>query len=1099
MYNFYKHGAPGRSCIVKFLIIMKLSFLLLIIPILQVSAFGSAQTITLHKQNAPVTAVFEEIMLQTDYDFSYSEKQVSGLAKVTISVTKVDIKEVLDKCFEGQPLTYAIKGNTVIIHAKKTPLIKGSIDKLSDIAVKGIVVDENDQPLAGATVTVKGSGRTTKTNRQGEFSIQEVKDDAVLVISYIGYKTKEVIASNNLGSIKLELTSGELEELEINAGYYTVKDKERTGSISRVSAEIIGKQPVNNPLQALQGRVSGVEIVQTTGIPGGGFNVRIRGQNSIAQGNDPLYIIDGVPFASASLSSNTVNTLISPNASPLSAINPSDIESIEVLKDADATAIYGSRGANGVVLITTKKGKSGKTQFDANMYLGMGHVTRMTKLLNTDQYLEMRREAFKNDNATPSVSDYDVNGKWQENRHTDWQKELIGNTAQQSNLQLAIAGGGEHTSFRLSGTYFKETTVFPGDNDYQKKSTHMNVNHRSVNQKFHLQLSASYHTEDSSLPNIDLTNYITLAPNAPALRTENGDINWEDGTFRNNPLQFLKKGYEVKTGTFNTNASFGFKLPANLEFVTRIGFNRMQRDEVQTNPLSAEDPSRGFTSANRTANYVDNWAQTLNIEPQLSWQMTLGSGRLNLMTGATIQQNFLHKQTLQGTGYSSDGLLENIAAAGTLRVREALNSEYRYLSVYGRINYSLHDKYFINFTGRRDGSSRFGPENIYANFGAVGASWIFSEEKLFSDLLPYISFGKLRASIGVTGNDQIGDYNYLELWGPTTNPYQTVPGLFPSRISNPDYSWESNTKIEAALELGFLNDAVHLTTAFYRNRSSNQLVNYGISPSTGFSFVQANLPATVQNTGWEFDLITQNIKRSGFAWTSTANFSRPRNKLIAFPRIEKSFYANSHEVGKPLTIVKALELIGVNSQTGLYNFTDFDGSGNVSSPGDRQMVKVLGQQYAGGLQNLFSCKNLMLDIFFQFVKQTGRTYEFNQGTAPGGLSNQSLPVLDRWRNAGDMASVQKYTVSSGTNVYAQGRVFGGLGIGDASFIRLKNISIAYELKNGLHIKSLTSARFYLQAQNLLTITKYSGTDPESQSFFTLPPLRMISAGLQVSF
>lgn len=347
----------------------------------------------------------------------------------------------------------------------------------------------------------------------------------------MGYADQEFpVESNTFINIVLKADSLDMQEVEVNAGYYSVKESERTGSISRITSKAIETQPVTNVLAALQGRMAGVSITQTTGVPGGGFDIQIRGRNSLRpDGNQPLYIVDGLPFSSESLGNTQLSGPILPGAgiNPLNNINPSDIENIEVLKDADATAIYGSRGANGVVLITTKKGKRGKTQFSFNTYTGAGVITRKLKLLNTSQYLEMREEAFANDGLTelPDWA-YDVNGTWDRNRQTDWQKELIGGTAITRNVEAGISGGSENTQFLIRGTHFSETTVFPGDFSYGKTALHFNINHKSEDGKFAVNLSGNYVADKNNLLNTDLTRLATsLAPNAPALYSQDGSLN----------------------------------------------------------------------------------------------------------------------------------------------------------------------------------------------------------------------------------------------------------------------------------------------------------------------------------------------------------------------------------------------------------------------------------------------------------------------------------------------------------------------------------------------------------------------------------------------
>lgn len=1087
----------------KLLCILKMTMVILLVsmsPLQASNVFG--QRINYVQKQVSLEQIFKEIKKQTRYNIVWFEDNLNSKATQDINFKNAAIEEVMDRILSNQSASYEINNKTIVIKSKAPSAgekLKKAILNFFEplIDVTGRVVDESGEPLPGAKVKVNGAKNiSTSTNANGKFTLKGIADNATITISSIGYESKELVVTANMGAIKLTQSDAKLEEVEINAGYYTVKDKERTGSISRVTAETISKQPINNPLQVLQGNVAGVEIVQATGLPGGGFTVRIRGRNSILNGNDPLYVVNGVPLSSSSLTSSFNN--ITPNSSPLSSINPLDIESIEVLKDADATAIYGSRGANGVILITTKKGHQGKIQAEANLSQGFGQVSRKLQLLNTTDYINMRTEAFANGKLTPQSTDYDVNGTWDQSKYTDWQKEIIGGIASQSTVRFSLSGGNENTTFMQSGTYYRESTVYPGDKKYGKKSALLSVNHVSANQKLNLFTSINYNIEDSTLPSADLTSSIFLPPNAPDALDQNGDLNWENGTYSSNPLAFLKSQYKCNVATLVGNVGLNYLIIPNVTFTIRGGYVRMNRDELTYAPLTAFNPKQGLKAGNRSAFYGDNWSQNINIEPQLSWNGHFGIGKLTLMFGGTIQDNKLHTQTINGTGYVSDGLMENAAAAATIRLSNVLNSDYRYLSTYGRVNYNIQDKYYFNVTSRRDGSSRFGSENLYANFGAIGTAWVFSNEEFIRKNVPFLTFGKIRASYGSTGNDQIGDYNYLELWSPTSQTYQGGNALYPSRLQNPNYAWEINKKAEAALELGVFNEGLHLTIAYYKNRSSNQLVNYAIAPSSGFSSILANLPATVQNTGWEFDVTSNIYNKGNFKWITSFNLSIPKNKLISFPSLQISAYKNQYVIGQPLNISKLLKFNGIDPTTGFYTFVDFDNSGTITNPGDRQVIKYLGQKFSGGIKNSFSYKNWDFDFLLQFVKQTGKNYRAYTAI-PGSMSNQPIDVLSRWQKPSDITNIQKFSTTTNTS-YSSGRTAGDYTISDASFIRLKNIALSYRFNNVILEKiGVKTGRLYLYGQNLFTVTNYLGLDPESQNLNILPPLRQLAIGIQITF
>ncbi|MDG3583363.1 SusC/RagA family TonB-linked outer membrane protein [Galbibacter pacificus] len=967
--------------------------------------------------------------------------------------------------------------------------------------IKGTVTDSNGIPIQGVNVGIKGSSSGTFSDEKGAFYLEAVPSD-VLILSYIGFKKLEVaVGSSTELSLVLEEDVTDLGAVTVNAGYYTVTEKERTGSISKITSKSIDDQPVASPLAAMQGQMSGVLITQNTGVSGGGFNIQVRGVNSLrADGNAPLYIVDGVPFSSESLGSTSLSGAILGGASsPLNSINPSDIQSIEVLKDADATAIYGSRGANGVVLITTKKGKAGKTSLSLNTYTSAGTLARTMNLMDTQEYIAMRREAYKNDGIDPYPSSaYDVNGTWDQNRYTDWQKELSGGTAWTTNTQLGISGGNENTRFLISGTHRKETSVFPGDNGYHRTSVHNNLNHRSDDERFSMNMSVDYAAETNNQMFADLTSdAMTLPPNAPALYNEDGSLNWEEGTF-SNPLADMASRYRSKTKNLIANGLFSYKVIPSLTAKISTGYTSTRLTEIRTLPSTVYNSAIGLTSANSMLFHNSGDRYSWIVEPQLEWNAGWGKNTLAALIGATFQTNQSETLNQIGRGFSSNELIESLAAAETVNVSNHTQSEYKYQAIYARVNYKWDGKYLINLTGRRDGSSRFGSNRRYATFGAVGMAWLFAREKFVENAVPWLSFGKVRASYGTTGNDQIGDYQYLNTYSVSGGLYDGVIGLQPSRLYNPDFGWEVNKKLEMALELGFLEDRISLTGAWYQNRSSNQLVGIPLPATTGFSSIQANLGATVENVGWEFDLRTLNVQGEGFKWTSSLNLSIPKNKLLEFENLEGSTYANQYVIGQPVNIQKLYHYTGINPDTGVYTFEDYDLDGQVSTPNDRQFLANIDPDFYGGLSNNIQYKNWNLDFLFQFVKQQGRNYLYGL-KIPGAMLNMPAYVLDHWPENGTEAAIQRYTTGihgDARNAYLRHGSSSAI-ISDASYIRLKNINVSYTIPR--QWSKLFSARIYMQGQNLLTLTKYKGQDPESQLGSYIPPLKQYALGIHLEF
>lgn len=986
----------------------------------------------------------------------------------------------------------ALAGIFALFFTYNSPLLSQNLPQKT---ISGIITSGAD-PLIGVNVLVKNSARGSISDLEGRYSVIASANDT-LVFTYVGYKTQEVAVGNTpIINVVMEVDAQTLDAVVINAGYYKVSDREKTGSISRVTAEEIVTQPVNNPLAALQGRVAGVDIVETTGNAGGGFNVRIRGLNSLAAGNDPLYIIDGVPFDSRSIADRGISAEIIPQGtiSPLNAINPANIESIEILKDADATAIYGSRGANGVILITTKKGKEGKTVFTVNSSAGIAMIAQRMNLLNTNQYLEMRREAFSNDGITeyPDTA-YDVNGTWDQNRYTDWQEALIGGTARTQNLQASISGGSAQTQFLLSGNYQQETSVFPGDFKYNRANVNSNVTHKSEDNRFNVLFNVAYAIENNNLPKKDLTyEAITLPPNAPALYDESGEINWENGTWTN-PLAELQSIYKNKSNTLLANAAISYRLFKNFETKINMGYGNTLFNESYIRPHTVINPSQGLNSGSSRLTKANSSTHHFIVEPQLEWTKSFTNFKMEFLVGTTFQKNTTAQQGFLGVGFPDNSFIENLQAATTITVTNEAETVYSYQSFFSRINLGYKDKLFLNLTGRRDGSSRFGPGNKYGNFGAIGAAWLFSEDLPIS----WLSLGKLRGSYGITGNDQIGDYQYLQSYLIGENQYDGNIGLEPARLYNPNFKWEENKKAEVAIELGLWKNRIYLNLAYYQNRSSNQLIDYALPGTTGFTSILANLDAVVENKGFEVELESTIVRNENFSWNIGGNLTLPKTTLLKFPGLETSTYSNRFEIGEPLTILKLYKVNGIDPETGLFTFEDFNGDGEITSPEDRQYIADLSPKFYGGISNSFQYKNWGLNLHFQFVKKDA-VNQYYYGLQPGTMYNQSTAVLDRWQTPGDNAFMQQFSTGNNFDSYLAFSQFSESSgaISDASFIRLKNLELAYSLP--LANVPNTSCRISVRGQNLLTFTKFKGGDPE-RTIGYLPSLRRISLNLQLQF
>uniref|UniRef100_UPI000D3A2A9D SusC/RagA family TonB-linked outer membrane protein n=1 Tax=Flagellimonas amoyensis TaxID=2169401 RepID=UPI000D3A2A9D len=844
------------------------------------------------------------------------------------------------------------------------------------------------------------------------------------------------------------------------------------------------------------------------------------GPPRVAQFNPPkvVYYARFLHFASDPINNTQTSGILGGSISPLNGINPADIEKVEVLKDADATAIYGSRGANGVVLITTKKGRSGKAEVNIHLNTSLGRVTRFMALLNTPQYLEMRREAFANDGTEDYPANaHDVNGNWDQGRYTDWQKELIGGTVHRTMAQASVSGGSNGTRYLMSGTYQRENTVFPGESGYQKGSVLLNLDHSSEDGRFKLHFSGNYVLDDNDLPAADLTfTSRTLAPNAPALYDDYGELNWAENTW-NNPLADLESRFSSNSKTLTTNGVATYKVFKGFMAKLNMGYTDTRMRDSRVLPSTRYNPYFGADSRYSVVYKGNASRASWILEPQLQWQGRAKGLKLDVLVGSTFQQEEKEQLGLYGEGFSSNHLLGDISAANFMDVEgfssnhllgdiSAANfmdvdrnthDSYRYQAVFGRINLNYQKKYILNLTGRRDGSSRFGPGRQFANFGAIGAAWLFSEESLIKGAFPFLSFGKLRGSYGTTGNDQIGDYQFFESYSLGGVNYDGIETLVPSRLFNPDFGWERNDKLEVGLELGLWRDRILLAGNYYRNRSSNQLVGIPMPGTTGFTSLQANLDAVVQNRGFELEITSRLWDSPKFKWKLGMNLSIPNNKLISFPGLEASTYANRLVVGEPLGIRKLYLSTGVDPATGVYRFRDYDGDGVISAPNDQQWIGDVSPDYFGGIVNSFGIGPFAMDFLIQFNKQQNWNYIFN-GSYPGLMSNKPIDVLDRWRETGDNGPIQRYTTGRNTlavqgfNRYSSSN----MALSDASYVRLKTISLVYDLPNKDRGMDCT---LYLQGQNLLTITGYRWGDPEFVGGGRLPPLRQIALGTKLTF
>ncbi|WP_162800072.1 SusC/RagA family TonB-linked outer membrane protein [Pedobacter jeongneungensis] len=1111
---------------------MKLTILLLFSIMMQAGAVSFAQKISLSQRNAPLARIFDQISDQTGFDFLVSADMLKEAKPVTINVNKVELHLVLQQIFEKQPFQYTVDNRAIVISRKE----KSAFQKIADfltppIRVNGTVYD-GLTPLAGVSVMVKGSHKGTVTSVNGEFSLGELNEADVLVFRYIGYEDQELAVSDAKGErtvVKLQISQKKLDEVQVLGYGQKVSERISTSSIAKVTADDIARQPVTNVLQALSGRVPGVLITENSGTPGGGINVQIRANGSITAGTNPLYIIDGVPFLSEPVytAGGNTGTNLKPSFgnSPLNAINPSDIESLQILKDADATAIYGSRGANGVVLITTKKGKAGDTKMDVNVSGGVSSVASLHGISNLtlDQYLTIRRAAYANSGATPTASLAPDLLTWSQTESTDFQNTFFGKTARFQDASASFSGGSAQMSFLLSGNYHHETTVIPGDYDYTRGAVHFNVEHSSLNRKFTATVSATMtFDKNSNVAKFGTTsdlanNAFTLAPNFPLYDASGQNLYWFNlNTFAlyfENPLKYLYQNYTAKTNNLIGNINLKYTPVQGLNIRLNSGYNKYLTDaqnlvySASLNPASGSKPYAYFQQ-----NYTETW----NLEPQMDYTRKISRGTLNLLAGATLQQTrYVQPFYTAASQYSSDALLTSTLGAGTIYTAN-FSSDYNYSSFFGRLNYNWLDKYILNVNYRRDGSSKFGSNNRFGDFASVGGAWIFTEEPFLKDKQTLLSYGKLRGSYGTSGNDQIGNYQYLDTYSATFYGYNGTAGLIPSKIANPNLKWEVNRKLELALDLGFLKDRILLSSSFFLNRTGNPLVTYPLSTVTGFASYYANMPATIEQRGAEFSLTTQNFRNSTFKWNTVLNLTLAKNKLVSFDNIANSPYLNTLVVGESLNTIYGYQYTGVSAATSLPSFRDVNNNGTTSlqteqgiaQNGQGDWVKIgntIPHLY-GSISNSFEYKGFQLDILMQLVghyKKWGVGYSGYSGTAPPGYTpvNTYSGIWDLFQETNGQIATRTFGINTDGTAYSSYDKYAlsDAVVSDGAFMRLKNVSLSYRFPKAWSSRlKMSSAQVFLQGQNLLTVSGYAGYDPETAAT-NIPPLRTIVAGARFSF
>lgn len=1110
---------------------MKLATIFLIASMVHVSAATMAQQITLRKNNLSYKQLFKEVRKQTGYSIIWESEKFNADQRLSVDFNKSTLKEVFDQVVFNKGFSYLIDETTIIIQNTGSNYRNESEKyKVDMIDVSGTVVDENGTPLAGASVLKKIDGKGVMTAIDGTFLLKQVDEDTKLLVKYLGFDAKEVRAQRNLGIIRLKSASNELDAVQIQA-YTKTSKRFSLSNTASIRSKDIENQVVSNPLLALQGRVAGLEIQQMTGNVGSTVNVKIQGTSSLIGHTTPFFVVDGIPYNSNTMPNvgnvnlwGTANTSalnaggasaandFSGSGSPLTYLNPNDIESIEILKDADATAIYGSRAANGAIIITTKKGKPGTVKFDVSAQSGWNNAPYGSKLLNTEQYLEIRREAYRNANRTVQPGTFDLDGTWDQNRYTDWQKELLKTTGY-SNANVSVSGGSVNSNYRISATGNLQKSPYGENFKNRNFAFSASLNTSSTNQKFKMAIVANYINAFNNLPNLDNTVVGAflpfLIPHGPDLYNSDGSLNWgrnADGTrtFENPLATVLTNPFESKTNNLTSNLTASYNITKGLDFRANFGYTQLDQQDFSSF-LSESVAPEDVIYIERSGSFRFTKTNGFIVEPQISYSRQFSEHKINFLLGSTYNKSVGESYGIIGSGQSSDSQVRNLAAASSFNQTGTDYYEYKYNAAFSRIDYNYKDKYLIGLSGRRDGSTRFGPANRFANFWSIAGGWIISEENWLKNKINWLNFLKVRASYGLTGNDGIGNYRYMDLYDAINVqiPYQNIVGFSSKSLPNSGLQWEEKRSLNIGIDGSILNERINFGINYNRNRSSNLLQYLTLPVTTGFQDVLINLDALVQNTGWEFTLGADVIKGNKFQWKVNANFTSPSNKLLSLPESDRIRFGltNGYVIGESLGTGSQLNYMGVNPLTGIETIEDANGNPTATLGATKLLKTTLSNMffspYQAGIQSQLTYKNFSLSLSFDYVDQVKPRYLFFIDRPGSALTNQPevTYTLNRWKNPGDQAVFQKYSLLNSTGLLTSTIAK----YEDASYLRLNNVALTFNVPQKW-VKNIgaESVGIGLNAQNVLILTKYSGPSPITGES-VLPPLRVIVANLRATF
>ena len=1111
----------------KALRIIKISTFMLFIGILTISAENilSQQTeVSISLKNATLKKVISEIEKSSAYVFLITDEAREELNRKTdIETNKESINSVLDDILKNTNLKYSITGRQVSIY-KSTNAKEKTTEKLEVTEpvqqkrrVTGNVVDEKGETVIGANIIEVGTTNGTVTDIDGNF-VLEVENNATIKVTYIGYLEQEVATSNQASfNIKLVEDNQALDELVV-VGYGVMRKKDLTGSVAQLGNDSFKDLTVSHATEAMAGKLAGVQIQQVGGQPGQSATIRVRGAGSITASSSPLYVVDGYPLG----------------VQNLNMINPNDIESIEVLKDASAAAIYGSRAANGVVLITTKSGKEGGTRVSLDMSWGMQDVTRRMDLMDAQEFSEFSREAFNNNylDHFPNASANDpVSGRPTGYRYrypsvyddssfmesvgsgTDWQNEIF-RTSPLQNYQLTVSGGNEKSKFLFSLGYYDQEGIIINSN-YKRYSARAKIDSQ-INSwlKAGINIAPSYNNSNKSIQGHWASDGVvnSALATSPIVPVRNKDNTWasqsmyavaSDGlTGVPNAVALTHiRDFDTNLSLF-TNGYVELKPLKNLIVKSTIGADiREYRNEyfrpstIPNNGNIAPLPSTE-RRARETSYESLNWLNENTVTYLGSWD----KHELDILGGITAQKNVYRYTQATGSDFPNDKI-QTINNA-TVKSSTSSRSSWTLLSYLARINYRYNDKYYFTGSIRADGSSRFGSNNRYGYFPSASVAWRISQEDFMKDI-DWMTDFKIRSSYGITGNNNIGDYAAIGIMQNAnyvlgSNSGNIVNGASKRSFSNQNLTWEKTRQADIGIDMSAFNNRLSFSFDFYNRLTTDLLMNVDIPTITGFSNAMQNI-GKMQNNGAEITISGVPFNSKNFGWNISSNLSVNKNKVLALgptgdPVFGDGGAGTTHitMIGKPIGSFYGYKAIGVfmtedelknyphfsDTQVGDMRFEDVNGDNKIDAD-DRTIIGNNMPDFTWGLTNSFNFGAFDANFSLQGVVgnevlHLGRRF-YTQGE---GNQNQLREMLNRWQSIENPGNGQIPRANSQPT--GQNNAISTRWVEDGSFLRLNNLSIGYSLNTSLLNKlSLQQARIYITAQNLFTITNYSGFNPET--------------------